>query len=432
MKTLHLLITFAVVALAQDATFRDSAPIGNNTTQVGPAFAGDSIESLVKDITTNAAPKSEFETTAAYEARRNAARRDGAAFVFVLDSGKDLFTYDADSGTMMTSLPISKETFYLEPNHPEHTVLTLRRIERSSREYIGSNAYGAKANVSSHLFDEYGVVVNQSLLSTLMSPPMDASNAKDTKPYLRAAVACTLLAGPVMRNVSGHEATISNPFEFYVQQQYLPVTVTEILLFDERTGNVLLRVHPDNTTDLTMQRELMSKAFPIELEVRGSGMVYISIDGGSEEPIFQNKVVRAKRQMTLKLKSEYDQLAFRLNGLPYKPVWSVHNKSYGTFAMFDYAEAVISSANAYVKRDSQSAASPESQYGPHKIGETFQEWLGLIHIDIAALCRENKSACKRLSDIQKKGHGEFWTTDNSGRTFGWTFKNGDVIEIKPQ
>jgi hypothetical protein len=422
MQTLRLFIAvapLAVVVLAQETT--SNANYGT----VGPAFTGDNIGLVIKAVTTKAAPKSEFETTPAYEARRNASKMDGSAFVFVFDSQKDFFTYDADSATMMAPLPITTNKFYLEPNSPEYTVLTLRRLELSSREYVGSNAFGATVNVSSHLYDEYGVVTNQPLV-TALAFPMEVSIAKDAKSYLRVALACTLLGGEVHRDVAGHEATISDPYETHVQKQYLPVTVTELFVFDERSGNVLLRVRPDNAADLARQREFMSKPFPIELAIRGSGMIYVTIDEGVETPAFQSTVVKAKHQVVLKVKTELDRFSFLLNGAPYRPVWSVHRNTFGSFSMFDYAQAVVSSANTLVSRDSQSGTSP------YKVGETVQEWLATSKINIAAVCRENRSACKRLSEIQKKGRGEFWWTDASGHAIGWTFRDGKVVEVRPQ
>jgi hypothetical protein len=429
LKVAPFLAIFAVVgvAFAQGVSQQKgtAAPLTPPVAQLGPAFTGDNIQSLVETIKTDSLPKSEFETTVAYEARRNATRKDGTPLVFVFDE-KQQFTYDADSEMMMTSIAVKKQTFYLERNHPEYSVLDIRRTQRSQREYIGSNAYGAQAKISSSLWDEYGIVINQSLEPTLLLA-MNTASARDLKPFLRLGVACTLLTSTILENVSGHEATISSPFEFYTHYFYLPVVVSEMFIFDRRDGTALLRVHSNSSNDLAKQQEFRTKTFPIELEVKGSGVLFVSVDGGSEEPMFQNTIVRAKHRLNLKLQSQYAQPDLRLNGIAYRPAWSIHNKLINSISIFDYAEAAISSAD--VNRQSQSGTS-QSPTEAHKIGETFQEWLAINQIDLDALCRENKSACKRLTAIQRTGHGEFWSTDNSHQAFGWIFKGGKVVEAK--
>jgi hypothetical protein len=428
MKTVRFLIAVSTMigaALAQ-GTPQTAVPVAPVVAHLGPAFTGDNIEALVGTMKTDSLPKSEFETTATYEARRNMNRKDGATMVFVLDD-KQHFDYDADSEMMMTTIGVRKQ-IYLERGRVEYyPILDICHIERSHREYIGSNAYGAERKVSSNQWDEYGITINQPLESTLLVA-MNTATAKDVKPFLRLGIACTLLKGALLQTVSGNEATIFNPHAYYINSSYLPVVVTEMFIFDKRDGTALLRVHSNSPDDIAMQRDFRKKTFPIELEFRGSGMLYARIDGGSEEPLSQNAIIRAKHQLNLRVEVSYDRLDLRLNEIAYRPAWSIHNlhAQIGTLSMFDYAEAVISSAD--FEEDSQSGT--HSQIGPNRVGETFQEWLAINQIDLPVLCRESKNACKRLTGIQRSGHGEFSTTNKAHQVFNWLFVNGKVSEIR--
>jgi hypothetical protein len=84
------------------------------------------------------------------------------------------------------------------------------------------------------------------------------------------------------------------------------------------------------------------------------------------------------------------------------------------------------------------ASPPRSDIAPHKIDETFAEWLRLNNLDLTSICQKRhekdehhtdfKAVCKNLSAIRDSGHGEFYTTTQTGQTFGWTFVNGHVAD----
>jgi hypothetical protein len=90
--------------------------------------------------------------------------------------------------------------------------------------------------------------------------------------------------------------------------------------------------------------------------------------------------------------------------------------------MFDHAEAVIT---IYSQK-------PLTVLGPHKIGESYAEWLRYVAIDPRSLCKTNKPACKALTNIEKTGNGVFYTSDSTSKTIGWTFADHKVAGITPQ
>jgi YD repeat-containing protein len=164
------------------------------------------------------------------------------------------------------------------------------------------------------------------------------------------------------------------------------------------------------------------KSYPLELQIRGAGLVFVQVDNGREEMAFDGTLIRAKQQIHLKLETQYSQASFVLNGSAYSPAWQIYNRNVGTLSTFDHAEALITS-------DSQQ---PVNVLGQHKVGETYSEWLLFVGIDQKNLCKQNKLACKALSSIEKSGNGVFYTYDSSGTTIAWTFADHKIVGIMPK
>jgi hypothetical protein len=410
---MHVLRTF-IIMFAAGVVLAQQADV-----TITPNFIGDDIE---KSLQPSVSPKSEFETTAQYEARRAAARMTGKQLVLLLDDAREeTFKYDADTGMMTATIPTSKVFFLLEPNRPTYQVIKVHKIDRQKDEYTGQNAYGAERRIERLRSTLYGVVINQNFNSTLVFP-LDPNTARETKPYLHLGFACTVTNDALLKNLTSHEPTIKEPYDVAILENYVQVALSEFFVFDARTGVALLRFHPNDSADVGLQTQTRRKLYPLELQIGDSGLVYVQVDGGREEMAPFNGVIRAKQQIHLKLQSQYSQPSFVLNGSPYTPRWRIYNKDLGSFSMFDHAEALITV-------DSQQ---PVSALGQHKIGETYSEWLMYIGIDQKHLCKANKPACKNLSNIEKTGAGIFYTTDNSGRTVAWRFVDHAVVEITPQ
>ena len=225
-----------------------------------------------------------------------------------------------------------------------------------------------------------------------------------------------------MMNLTSHKPTINEPYDLAILEHYVPVTIAEFFVFDARTGAAILRFHPDDLADVRAQTQIRRTSYPLELQIRGTGIVFVQVDNGREEMVFDDRVIRAKQQIHLKLDTEYSQPSFVLNGSAYRPAWQIYNKNVGTLSMFDHAEALITS-------DSQQ---PVNVLGQHKLGETYSEWLLFVGIDQKNLCKQNKSACKVLSSIEKSGDGVFYTSDASGKTIAWSFADHKIVGITPQ
>jgi hypothetical protein len=308
MKTPLLLVAATTMALAQAPS--DAIP---NT---------DDIEVLVRQfIATGSGTKSEFETTAQFEARIKQGSQAGRRYAFVHGSS-DSFAYDADKGVMTAStLPLDSR-------------LSIKEVLRSTDSKVGQNSYGARTDFLSSVYDEFGIVLSKASISWLnvtiledikLSFPLSIDRAQEIKPYLRMVLVGTVPDTQVYRDEGYSAATVSNPIEKTLHWLYINFDITEVRIVDARTGNEVA-------------------------------------------------------------------------------------KFTSTYA------------------------------GPHRIGETFQKWLAINHMNMADICQKNhkgdhsmdfKAVCKKLSALRDTGHGEFYTVDDARRGFGWIFIDGKVAEIRP-
>jgi hypothetical protein len=78
--------------------------------------------------------------------------------------------------------------------------------------------------------------------------------------------------------------------------------------------------------------------------------------------------------------------------------------------------------------------SPRTDIGPHRIGETFREWLAASHQldDFTAVCRsrkrEDSDRCKQLSELWNESRDQVDTSDND-RDYKWKFIDGRLSQV---
>lgn len=220
---------------------------------LGPNFWGNDPEAVIEALKLSGAnkPKSEFETTAQYEARVNTARtanRQRLAFVFRDTSPVrgPKFSYDADNATMNAKLNLERTQFVEVGSINSYYTADVKNIVRSQRKYVGTNGFGAKATISETFIERYGMIFAG--LKTFrvgdisLSFPLSTEQAKDLKPNLRFGIICSVEDGRTMYTTDRLEPTISNPYDTIIGKQYLVVLPEQLVVFDERTGNALKTV----------------------------------------------------------------------------------------------------------------------------------------------------------------------------------------------
>jgi TonB family protein len=218
---------------------------------------GDDIEATVRRMAAAGAAsgKGEFETTAEYEARRSSLITKGQ-LTFVVDEWLALFVYDADRSEMKVRVLAHPHTFYLEAGSPKFSCLVVKRVLKSERQYLGTNAFGVQAPIKDSTFDEYGIIVAPGSAIAFDSPiwstfvfHMDRDDARDQKHYLRFAIAGAIADGRVYGNIETHAPTVSEPYKDTRQQSYIPLTVATAKVVDIRTGQTIADLTKENMVD---------------------------------------------------------------------------------------------------------------------------------------------------------------------------------------
>jgi hypothetical protein len=241
-----------------------------NSWSVPRQFQGDDPKTIA-DRLSNTTTKSEFETTAAFQQRKQATARalsnslsSSGDFVFVMppaagdtQNGWEA-KYDADAQKLRVIVRFSG---FLEDGGRRLNTLDLSSDARSAGEHVASNAFGAVTEVSSSVGQVYGIALSPDqwlferriaeghLRITSDNPfdfptyrlniPMTARDAIATKPNLSMLLVCKLIAPRVITDLGGHTATFSSPYESVIMRKYLPVEVKQVWVYEYSSGKVL-------------------------------------------------------------------------------------------------------------------------------------------------------------------------------------------------
>ncbi len=273
LRTLVSITLMGALALAQQKPQPSSRPSASKQGQ--PPFSARSAASIGNDILqvinallADGKAKGEYETTAAYEARKDAVSKRFGQLVFMLPRGASEFAYDADTQEMTLHLAAEMDFFDCEKNRgasgcSEESVAALSgfTIDLVSKvlatgSYVGSNAYGAKATIKSTTFGTHGISIsNLRQCSPIFDPdtgaanmrfPMGVEQARAGKPFLRALMVGNLSEPIVYRsNFSPTDGpTISMPFELKKKGLYVPFVLKEIQIIDARSKGVMKSIEP--------------------------------------------------------------------------------------------------------------------------------------------------------------------------------------------
>jgi hypothetical protein len=242
-------------------------PVSLSLETVGPSFKGHDVVAIVAELKRSplGAPKSEFETTPEYEQRMQSLLGSRSRqYVFVLDQFSATPSYDADKMVMNVKVTAPFVTglfdseMHIVNNPTEDSMylssgLELRSTLRSTTHYIATNGFGVKVTVTRSTFDEFGVVISKDdalfgdiepccdrigTRESVLAVDMDIPTAKAVKQYLRVALVCTLVNPTIYEGTDEYSATISDPRETRIKQQYLLVHPDELWVYDRRSGHI--------------------------------------------------------------------------------------------------------------------------------------------------------------------------------------------------
>lgn len=188
-----------------------------------------------------AAPKSEFETTAQYQARLGSWRGGAKKYVFVVEksfSDEYTFEYDADAEEMHLTVG--------------GLYLSLDDIQvRSGRTVLGTSAgtnpFGVKMVITNVVESNYHIKLDSTSPfrpfsqgtqhpQAKFSWTMRLAEAKANKKILCVAVVGTIPRPEATEETAVNEATISRPKHVLVYTRTLPCSLEELRVVNPRTG----------------------------------------------------------------------------------------------------------------------------------------------------------------------------------------------------
>jgi hypothetical protein len=220
--------------------------------QLPPNYWGNDIAKAYEKASPS--PKGEFETSDAYQARvaRSTRPRPYAFRIESLDA-----KYDADrrpAPGFEVSLPLDEK----------RAAIIVRKV-RNTEKYVGSNAFGAQTEVTKFYVQQYEIIPNNRPLHFSKGSTLDEGGAigdtlatarysaflaigpeaaRGLKDRLRALVICKIegVGGDLTEStLDSKDPTFTDPTGLLLERRYLKATVTELLLYDSKTGQVLLR-----------------------------------------------------------------------------------------------------------------------------------------------------------------------------------------------
>ena len=250
--------------------------------RIDPRYTGYTAEQVIEAVEKLAgAKKGEFESTADFNARRNAAlgakfldnSTVNEVFAFVVPVSKGAkysdgirYEFDADTGELkFYVLPTSSK--YLPLNGigaPDYA--TNRRVSsgldqfklsskiESKSSYQGSNAYGATVTVEKTVMSSVGIAANKipflsfernivySNPSLAFQTKMENSNAAAELPTVKALVAMRLSEPYIVYNFRRKEPTRDSPSDISVQEKYLTGNIIGIVIYSGKTGEIFAKL----------------------------------------------------------------------------------------------------------------------------------------------------------------------------------------------
>jgi hypothetical protein len=262
--------------------------------RIDPRYTGLPAEQVIEAIEKlTGAKKGEFESTADFNARRDAALgakfldnstiNDVFAFVVPVNKGAVYnygirYEFDADTGEL---------NFYVLPQSSQYLPLngigapdyaTNRRVSHgldqfplstkieSKSTYQGSNAYGATVTVEKTSMSAAGIAANKIPYlsfardivyrnpSLAVQIKMENSKAAAELPTAKALIVLKLSAPYILYNFSHKEPKRDSPTDFSVQGKYLTGDILGIVFYSGKTGEIFAKL-PENFVNEVRKNE---------------------------------------------------------------------------------------------------------------------------------------------------------------------------------
>jgi hypothetical protein len=247
-------------------------PFDINRDKLPPNFTGTDIVKLFSVLAKKAPlTKGEFDTTIDYKSRiESAISPDVYAFRLDFTSGKfadsqdrygisGYITYDADIQKFKIALDIDDNGVrspFREGYKDHKAYIIVKEIKHPSLSYIGSNAFGATRLVDSYRDTQYLLAFENTVgLKSGLEINISPAQAKKMNNRIGVLLLCkttlhettlatknTFLGNALIFEYENYsEATIDNPISLRDYRKCINVEVLAVWLYDNRTGDILLK-----------------------------------------------------------------------------------------------------------------------------------------------------------------------------------------------
>jgi hypothetical protein len=261
-------------AAQSSKTVYSSLPFDDSAENLPVGFVGNSIHEIIAALEKNQSKyiKDEFETNDQFAARQEKLAKEslsgrllyGSLLAFCPQKADVTKTYDAETGEMTLNLKSSlvyakraklKEFPPAEPGAKHMDYLTERTLDPIGFEmasmktkeahFIGQNAYGAKAPITSVSFKVFAITAksDKNILKDPSYPiplifKLSADEAKEAKASAGVILVGTLESPYISKGHINLPATISSPYELKKDYTYVTTALKSVWIYNTRTGKV--------------------------------------------------------------------------------------------------------------------------------------------------------------------------------------------------
>lgn len=208
-------------------------------------YSNDDVVAVYKDLKKNYAPKSEFETHAAYMKRMQKSYKGKAKFFFT----KEMYAIILPAGIGYTYLKYDAENqiVTLKRSLKKYgNKVKIKRYFYSRNEFEASNAYGGRTLATAHNGTDYGILIeNGSEFKGKIQFQLHPVDAEALKDNFGIMFVCELNPdakdGYFKDDFIFWDSILNFPDSYSFSEHYIRVDVTDVVIFNSKTGIVYLK-----------------------------------------------------------------------------------------------------------------------------------------------------------------------------------------------
>lgn len=220
---------------------------------VGPNLPANDIEETYFELLKKIPPKSEFETTKEYRNRIQSYDFDKVYAFKKTSCDLDDFSYDADQNSLMINLHFRPLSNIRSPDY--RFFLEIKGFDIKTTTYVGTNAFGAKVEVTEYSGTLYGIVpidMESDFLPMktlrIKMPPARAKEVLQNQSNIGMIIFCEPCVTyesiqPIAFEDYYHsKPTLENPAEFSYLLKCINVKNSMFVIYDTKTGEIFALV----------------------------------------------------------------------------------------------------------------------------------------------------------------------------------------------